>query len=161
MDTQNQQPSVLNTLFMLPVMFVIGAIIWAVVVLLTVDAPPAESLIGPAIFIGFAVIYTIGLLVLRQRYTRNQQRLQAIVEFGTPTTAQITSVKQNLLVRANRQYIYTDLDVTYSDMFGQTHQTRQTMPTEQVQNMGLQTGDTVNIKYDTSDPKRFVIVENL
>lgn len=138
MDTQNQQPSVLNTLFMLPVMFIIGAVIWAVVVLLTVDAPPAESLIGPAIFIGFSVIYTIGLLNFRQRHTRSQQRRQAILEFGTPTAAQITGVKQNLLVRANRQTILT----------------------EQAQNMGLKTGDSVNIKYDTSDPKRFVVVEN-
>ncbi|MCI0709105.1 MAG: hypothetical protein L0154_02985 [Chloroflexi bacterium] len=161
MDTQNQQPSVLNTLFMLPVMFVIGAVIWAVVVLLTVDDPPTESLIGPAIFIGFSVIYTIGLLLFRQLAHASQQRRQAILEFGTPTTAQITSVKQNLLVRANRQYIYTDVDVVYTDMFGHTHQTRQTMLSEQVQKMGLQTGDTVNIKYDTSDPKRLVIVEKV
>jgi len=108
---------------------------------------------------GIGLILAICGLVGISRGLKKAKEDSLIIQTGTDADAVVTFVDKNYTLLVNNRPIYSIVEYSYLDKYGDRHTNRiETLNSEQVIRNQIQVGATIAIKYSTEDPAKSTIV---
>lgn len=107
------------------------------------------------LFAGIGVIMALGGVLGIARGSQKAKLAAQIAQVGTETEGTVTFVDRNYSLLVNNQPIYSIVEYTYKDGFGNEHTNRiENVSTEHVIRNKIEVGGKVRIKYLPGDPSK-------
>ena len=104
-------------------------------------------------------LFTLAGLIGFIRNSRQRMRNQHILYHGIETQGTVTFADKNYSILINNTPVYSIVEYTYQDKYGQKHTRRITdINSDIVIRMRIQVGSSIPIKYSAENPAESVIV---
>ena len=111
------------------------------------------------LFAGIGAIMTLGGLIGMARGAKRAGLDKQIAQTGTETEATVNFVDKNYSLLVNNRPIYSIVEYTYQDEFGNEHTNRiENVSTDEVIRNKVEVGSKIRIKYLPEDPGQSVMV---